>query len=102
VLSSAEKRNAYTLMLEKVQAEGERSIVRVLDEVLRRDVPGYATSVRRMEVAERLSASDKIGLFGERIGDHWKPVKDEVAKTPNDKRRDFRAKGDLLDPERKH
>ena len=54
-----------------------------------------------MEVAERLSKSDTRGLFYEPISDHWKPIKEEIAKTPDDKRRDFRAQGDLLDPVRK-
>ena len=99
-LSPTERKKVFTFMLEKVQVENE-SVVKLLDETLSKHLPRYATSIQRMEVVERLAKSDKVNFSGERISDYWKPIKEEIEKTPANERKDFRAKGELLDPERK-
>jgi len=96
-LSPAEKRKVHTFMLEKVQTENEW-IVKLLDEALAEHLPGYSNSVQRMEIAERFAKSEEVDLIGKRISDRWKPIKEEIEKTPANERKDFRAKGDLLDP----
>ena len=96
-LSPAEKRKVHTFMLEKVQTE-QPGIVKALDEALAKHLPGYSNSVQRMEIAERLAKSEEVDLIGKRISDRWKPIKEEIEKTPANERKDFRAKGDLLDP----
>ena len=98
-LSPAEKRKVHTFMLEKVQTENEW-IGKLLDEALAEHLPGYSNSVQRMEIAERLAKSEEVDLIGKRISDRWKPIKEEIEKTPANERKDFRAKGDLLDPDR--
>jgi len=99
-LTPAEKRKVHTFMLEKMQTERE-VIVRRLDEALAKHLPDYAASVQRKEVAERFAKSDTLDFSGNRVSDHWKTIKDEIEKTPAEKRKDFRARGELLDPERK-
>jgi len=96
-LSPAEKRKVHTFMLEKVQTE-QPGIVKALDEALAKHLPGYSNSVQRMEIAERFAKSEEVDLIGKRISDRWKPIKEEIEKTPANERKDFRAKGDLLDP----
>ena len=80
--------------LRRVMEEGEEETI--LDRILCKHLPGYSTSVQRAEIVERRIRSDCEG-----IRDYWQPIKDEIAKTPVHERKDFRAKGELLDPERK-
>jgi len=81
-------------LLEKSQETIDRAIL--MDGTLAKHLPGYSTSVQRAEMAETLAASSNGGY--KRFG---QPIKDEIAKTPVHERKDFRAKGELLDPERK-
>ena len=96
-LSPVEKRKVHTFMLEKIQTQNEWTVKR-LDEALAKHLPDYAASVQRMEVAERFAKSEAVDFSGKRISDRWKPIKEEIEKTPANERKDFRAKGDLLDP----
>lgn len=82
-------------LLEKAQTE-ESIAAKVIDEMLCDYLSGYAASVQRTEAAERLSESDD-----ERVKTYWRPVKEKIGNTPVKRRKDFRAKGELLDPKRK-
>ena len=81
-------------LLEKSQESID--LAQIMDGTLAKHLPGYATSVQRAEMAETLAASSNGGY--KRFG---QPIKDEISKTPVHERKDFRAKGELLDPERK-
>jgi len=99
-LTPAERRKIHTFMLEALQTQNEWTVKR-LDEALAKHLPDYAASIQRKEVAERFAQSDALDFSGNRISDHWKAIKDEIEKTPVEKRKDFRARGELFDPERK-
>jgi hypothetical protein len=87
-------RKVYAFMLEKVQAEED--LAELLDAPLVNRIPGYSTSVQRAEIAERLAVSTS-NEYRRKL---WTLKKEEIAKTPAHERKDFRAKGELLDPGR--
>ena len=82
-------------LLEKTQTE-EAGVEELFDMLLIKYLPGYETSVQRLEAMERLAAS--ANEYRRKYG---QPRKEELEKIPVEKRKDFRAKGELLDPERK-
>jgi len=90
-----EMTKVLVFMLEKIQTEPE-TIVEQLDEALVKYLPGYNNSVQRAEVMERLANS-----ANEYRREYGTPIKEEIEKVPANQRKDFRAKGELLDPERK-
>jgi len=90
VLSPAERKKVHSFMLGKVQTEEDVSAVVLLDKILTNQLADYKTSVQRLAMAER---------FPE--GNYWKAAKEEIEKIPANERKDFRTKGELLDPERK-
>jgi len=97
VLSRAEQEKVHSFMLEKTQANMRNNMASgILDRILSEQLPGYTTSVQRLAMAERLtrSGSEDIRKYGQSI-------KTEIEKTPVNERKDFRAKGELLDPEKK-
>ena len=75
---------------------GDDGMVRRLDGVFCENLTGYKDSTQRKEIAEKFAQSKK-----EDIRNHWKAIKEEIEKTPAKERKDFRAKGELLDPKRK-
>jgi len=89
-LSPEDMCKVYTFILERIQTEANEDIGRTLDWLLTIQLPDYITSVQRLTVAE------KFGGLG-----YWKAAKDEIEKVPASERKDFRVKGELLDPERK-
>ena len=94
-LSDAEKAKVHAFMLKKTQTV-DGSIVEILDEVLAEQLSDYRTSVQRAEFAERLANPNS-----EYKRKYWIDAKEEIGKVPAKKRKDFRAKGELLDPARK-
>ncbi|MCL2104424.1 MAG: hypothetical protein FWH21_05125 [Kiritimatiellaeota bacterium] len=71
-----------------------------VDKTLCEILPGYSNSVQRLAVARRQLEDDNVqgkGFFAER----WTPIKAEIENVPETQRKDFRAKGELLDPDRK-
>jgi len=90
VLSPAEQKKVHLFMLEKTQTNKRENLVEQMDEILSEQLTGYKTSVQRLAVAER---------FPE--GNYWKAAKEEIEKIPANERKDFRAKSELLDPEKK-
>jgi len=67
----------------------------ILDKVLCENLPGYSTSNQREMAAETMLKSENDFVRG--MGNS---IKTEIEKTPKEKRKDFKAKGELLDPER--
>jgi len=90
VLSPEDKKKVSSFALEKIQTEKDGRIIEVLDQILCEHLADYKTSVQRLAMAER---------FPE--GNYWKAAKEEIEKIPANERKDFRAKSELLDPERK-
>ena len=84
---------AYIFLLTEVQEGKYRGDI--LDKVLCENLPDYATSVQRQTAAETMMKTENEFLRG--MGNN---INAEIEKTPKDKRKDFRVKGELLDPER--
>jgi len=82
-------------MLERSLVE-EGGATAELDKVLTAYLPGYSASVQRQNLAERMSDFEGVGTRG-----YFVNAKQEISKVPVQERKDFRAKGELLDPERK-
>ena len=93
-LSPKDIRTMCAFLLERIQKED--LCAQNADGILCNHLPEYANSIQRMAVAERLSKSGN-----ERFKNLWSAVKTEIEKTPANERKDFRTKGELLDPERK-
>jgi hypothetical protein len=84
---------AYIFLLREVQEGKCRGDI--LDKVLCENLPEYATSIQREAAAETMmkSSNDYLRNMGNNI-------KNEIEKTPKEKRKDFKARGELLDPDR--
>jgi len=67
----------------------------IIDKVLCENLPEYATSIQREAAAETMIKSSNDYLRG--MGNN---IKGEIEKTPKEKRKDIKAKGELLDPDR--
>jgi len=96
VLSPAEWKKFHLFMLEKIQTSENESAVELMDNMLNKQLSGYSTSVQRLAVVERLAQSSNE--YRRKYGE---PIKAEIEKVPANQRKDFRAKSELLDPERK-
>jgi len=83
----------YIFLLTEVQEGKCRGDI--LDKVLCENLPAYSTSAQREKAAETMLKSSNDYLRG--MGNS---IKAEIEKTPKEKRKDFKAKGELLDPER--
>ena len=70
--------------------------VKLMDEALCEILPGYPTSAQRLTIAGRHIASDFTSAK-----EYFASAKAEIEKIPETQRKDFRAKGELLDPDRK-
>ncbi len=91
--ASKDLSESYIFLLKEVQEGKCRGDI--LDKVLCENLPAYSTSVQREKAAETLLKSENECLRG--MGNS---IKTEIEKTPKEKRKDFKAKGELLDPER--
>lgn len=82
-------------LLEETKNEHTGDGAKQLDLILSKLLPDYSNSVQRIEAAEWFvqngSAYHK-NYFGN--------IKAEIEKTPKEKRKDFKAKGELLDPDK--
>jgi hypothetical protein len=83
----------YRFLLETVTSGREQHCM--VDEILCEMLPNYRTSVQREVFADQLLKSGNEYQKG-----LARNMKDEMEKTPKEKRKDFRAKGELLDPDR--
>jgi hypothetical protein len=84
----------YAFLLGK--AVQKRYFSEALDKTLCELLPGYATSVQRGEAADAMSES-KVDVY-RNMGSR---IKREIEMTPRAERKDFRARGGLLDAGRK-
>jgi polyhydroxyalkanoate synthesis regulator phasin len=84
----------YRFLLEAVTSGREQHCM--VDEILCEMLPNYRTSVQREVFADQLLKSGNEYQKG-----LARNMKDEMEKTPKEKRKDFKAKGELLDSERK-
>jgi len=89
-LSDEDKKTLFTFLLEKIDTCGREGRI---DNLLARQLPGYATSVQRAQAMEKFAQKEHDS--------YWPEVKQEIDKVPANQRKDFRAKGELLDPDRK-
>jgi len=90
VLPRAEQEKVHSFMLEKIQTNKRENLVEQMDKILSEQLPDYKVSVQRLAVAERFPKET-----------YWQLIKAEIEKIPANERKDFRTKGELLDPERK-
>ena len=95
-LPEVTKAKAYVFLLELAETEGYGDTVQMIDEVLCETLNGYSTSFQRERVAERM-----LRTGPDYSRPHFAAIREEIEKTPKEKRKDFRNKGDLLDPDRK-
>ena len=105
-----------------LEKESDVYTAQLVDEGLCKMLSGYSNSVQRLAVAERFitparpanpTREEQIAwlrmppeerqaeLSKDNARKYWTPIKNEIEKVPADKRKNFRAKGELLDPERK-
>ena len=82
-------------LLERIQDEKNDYIAESFDRFLLTGHPDYSNSVQRLAVAIRLSEN------GTQAKDYFSKAKETIEKNPANERKDFRAKGGLLDPDRK-
>ena len=88
--------NGVAFLLETAQRENKGNAAKRLDEALCSLLPDYSKSVQREEVAARF-----VKEGNDYYKRHFGTIKEEIEKTHEGKRKDFRAKGELLDHERK-
>lgn len=67
----------------------------IIDKILCENLPEYSTSIQRELAAETMMKSSNDYLRG--MGD---TIKSEIEKAPRKNRKDFKSKGELLDPDR--
>jgi len=82
-------------LLEETKKEHTGDGGKQLDKLLNRVLPDYTNSLQRIEAAEwfiKNGSSYHKNYFGN--------IKTEIEKTPKAKRKDFKAKGELLDPDK--
>jgi len=84
---------SHIFLLQQVQEGKCRGDI--LDKVLCENLPDYSTSIQREMAAETMMNSENEYLRG--MGNN---IKTEIQKTPKEKRKDFRVKGEILDPAR--
>jgi len=94
-LTESARIKAYAFLLELIKEEEAGDTVKMLDRVLCETLEGYPASVQREKMADRM-----VKAGSEYSRPHFEAIKAEIEKTPTAKRKDFTAKGELLDPER--
>lgn len=92
---SAKIEEAKLFLLERAQEEKRRSAANELDKILCSMFPDYKTSVQREKVSAHFMNDDN-----EICKKQFTKIHEDIQKTPKGKRKDFSAKGELLDPER--
>ena len=93
--NGVEKFQAF--LLDMLQEEQEWYGVYQLDKILYATLDDYPQSIQREQAMRRFVNTPKIGQQSQR----YREIQAEINEVPPDKRKDFRAKGELLDPEEK-
>lgn len=90
-----EKEKFSTYLLEQVEVENDDETICKMDAMLSLYLPDYKSSIQRLRLYQRVQTSGSD--FSKQ---YFAKIKSEIEETPKDKRKDFRANGELLDPER--
>jgi len=94
-------RDAQAFLLRLIQTEKDGDLLRRLDNTLCAVLPEYGTSAQRGELISRFKPTSPSGIALTSLeSEHFRKAKAAVDKAPENQRKDFRAKGELLDPER--
>ena len=93
--SSEKFRKGLTFLLVSAQRDTMGNAANQLDKILCKLLPDYSISVQREQVATKFAKDGN-----EFYKNHFGKIRDEIEKTPTEKRKDFKAKGELLDPDR--
>ena len=94
-VSKVKTDEAKTFLLKVAETENMGNAANELDKILCSLLPEYQNSMNRHENASRLSK-----ISDDYYKDYFGKIKNEIEKTPKEKRKDFKAKGELLDPDR--
>jgi len=91
-------------LFEVMEKSSDACNAKQADDVLCEKLPGYSNSVQRLAVAKRYSEKgittlEALSYYDFIVG--FIDIKKEIEKIPENQRKDFRAKGELLDPDRK-
>ena len=90
---------SLAFLLEFVEKNEFTHNVRYVDRTLCKILPGYLNSVQRLAVAKW--HSENGDPFSDATKGYFSEAKRAIEKIPESERKDFRAKGELLDPERR-
>ena len=86
---------AIRFLMTTLENENNGEIASHLDKMLDVFLTDYNMSLQRFQVMERLAKHENVyyrNLFA--------TILNEIEKTPKEKRKDFKARGELLDPDR--
>ena len=96
VNSNEEKDKFSIFLLEQAENENDDETICTIDSILASNLPSYTSSIQRSSLYRRVQISGSV--FSK---NYFAKVKQEIDRVPCVSRKDFRAKGELLDPERK-
>lgn len=96
VTTKKEKEKFSTYLLEQVAIENDDETTCKMDAMLSSCLPDYRSSTQRLLLYQRVQMSGSI--FAK---NYFSKVKKEIEEMPETSRKDFSAKGELLDPERR-
>jgi len=98
VLDNAQSINdeSFAFLYGIVEKNSDVISINGADNILCRKLPGYSTSLQRMTVANRYAEDDNPY-----VKEYFANAKEAIEKVPVNQRKDFRTKGELLDPDRK-
>ena len=88
----------HAFLLDMIQEDPSWWGVEQIDKILATTLNGYAQSVQREQTVQRFVGKP---FYDEGLLKQFNSIRAEVDAVPADKRKDFRAKGELLAPERK-
>jgi len=94
---------SFIFLYEIAEKDDNSYYIQHVDEALCEMLSGYSNSVQRL-VAMRQHVDKSIPVTSPsaaRLRNYFRNAKEEMEKIPEPQRKDFRAKGELLDPDRK-
>lgn len=94
--SSELTRKIHMFYFEILEKESDGGCVSSIDNNLCEEIPDYRNSVQRLACASSFAENGN-----KYYKDYFGKIRDEIEKTHKEKRKDFKAKGELLDPDRK-
>lgn len=94
-LASKKMDQIHSFYFEVLQNERDGGCVALIDNTLCEALDEYKYSLQRLACVTRFTENGNTYYKH-----HFGKIKDEIEKTPKEKRKDFKAKGDLLDPDK--